>query len=493
MTRKTPMPHHYRDEIPLLPGANGFLGHAQAIRNDRFTLFETIANTQRDMNLLKLGSEYVITLSGPEALREVLVHKWKSFTKSASIRVLLYPLIGNGVVTSDADVWHRSRKLMAPLFQPSYLTANADGIVQCIRQWIDGLKEGDEIDVVDEATRLTMNVVSKALFDLDTTSHAAELIGALGVVLEEVSRQAISTGLLFKSAGVDALEKLEGRLPGFLERARAGTLNTLRQPFPLPTRSSRQYREALATVHSLVDHMIAERRKSGLHRHDFLTRLLTARDEDDGATMSDKQVRDEILTLFFTGHETTAVAMTWALVSLSQRADILARVKQEVAILEGRAPSVEDLSKLPYSLRVLKEAMRLYPSVPMFDRIAKEDVEIGGHSLPRGTMLFVLPYALHRRPDIYANPHEFDPDRFLPDAEESRHRLAYLPFGAGPRICIGVHFALMEAQFALAMIMQRLTLTALPSDITPSNLAFFRPVEPFKMKIERKLEEGACA
>lgn len=478
------------EKIPLLPGGDGFLGHAQAIRNNRFALFETLANTKRDMNLLKLGTEYVVTLSGPDALREVLVQKWKSFGKTAGIRVVLYPLIGNGVVTSDEDVWHRSRKLMAPLFQPSYLTANADGIVQCIRQWIDGLKEGDEIDVVEESTRLTMNVVSKALFDLDTTSHAGELVDALSVVLEEVSRQAVSTGLLFKAAGVDSLEKLEGRVSGVFERMRATTLEKLRQPFPLPTRSSRQYRKALATVHSLVDIMIAERRKSGLQRHDFLSRLLTARDEDDGATMNDKQVRDEILTLFFTGHETTAVAMTWTLILLSQHPEIWARLKQEVAVLEGRAPTVEDLSKLPYALCVLKEAMRLYPSVPMFDRIAKEDVEIGGVALPKGTMFFLLPYALHRRPDIYGDPNKFDPDRFLPEVEESRHRLAYLPFGAGPRICIGMHFALMEAQFALAMILQRLTLTALPSDITPSKLAFFRPVEPFRMKIDRKVAEG---
>jgi len=278
-----------------------------------------------------------------------------------------------------------------------------------------------------------------------------------------------------------------------LERARAGAMDILRNPLPLPTTASRRYREALRTLYALVDRMIADRRRAAPGRADFLTKLLAARDEDDGSTMSDRQVRDEVLTLFFAGHETTAVAVTWALFMLSEHPAVQARVDEEVKALGGRVPTAADLPKLPYLLRVLKETIRLYPPAPMFDRIAKEDVEIMGYAVPRGTNIFLLPYAQHRRADLFPDPERFDPDRFLHEVEERRPRLAYLPFGAGPRVCVGMHFSLMEAQLALAMITQRVTLTPLPGQVVrPGNLASLRPDAPFLMKVTRKSPAAAA-
>lgn len=477
--------------IPLLPGAT-LTGHASEFNKDNLTLFRRVAQTERDLNRLTLFGLPAVVVSGPSALHEVLVEKWRSFGKHVGIRILLYPLAGKGLFTSDGDLWRRQRKLMAPLFQPAYLEKYAEGMVDCLQRWFNGLRDGDVIDVGHETTRLTMNIVAHALFDADTDGDARSLGQAVTTVLEDLTRQAGTGGLIAKIGVASALEDLEGRLPAVLEPVRAAALDVLRNPLPLPTPGARRFRDAIGTLDALVDRMIADRRKNGFNRPDLLSKLLAARDEDDGATMTDQQVRDEVLTLFFAGHETTAVSVLWSIYALSQHPAVAERVRAEVDALGGRTPSVADLAKLPYLKRVIKESLRLYPPAPLFDRVATEDVEIGGYKIPRGVALFFVPYALHRRPDLFPDPERFEPDRFLPEAEEGRPRLAYMPFGAGPRVCIGMHFALMEAELALAMIFQRLTLTPLPGQsMRAGRAATLRPAEPFRVKVELRPPRAA--
>jgi cytochrome P450 len=258
-------------------------------------------------------------------------------------------------------------------------------------------------------------------------------------------------------------------------------------PLRMPTQHSRELYGAFQTIQDKVQRMIEDRRSVGLTRPDLLTKLLLARDEDDGQGMSDRQLRDEVLTLFFAGHETTAVGATWAVHLLSQHPGAYQRHKDEVDSLGGRIPTIEDLPKLGFTLRVFKEALRLYPPASLFDRVAKEDVEIGGYLLPKGTTIFISPYAIHRRPDLWADPERFDPDRFLPDKEEARPRFAYLPFGGGPRICIGIHFALLEGQLLLALLSQHVRLDPRPGLVVkPSTLATIRPEPALMMRVHRR-------
>jgi cytochrome P450 len=208
--------------------------------------------------------------------------------------------------------------------------------------------------------------------------------------------------------------------------------------------------------------MIDERRRSSEAQDDFLSVLLRARDEA-GNAMSDDQVRDEALTLFVAGHETTATALSWCVYLLSQHPDVYAKAKEEVdSVLQGRSPTYADLPRLPYTLQVTKETMRLYPPGWLLNRRALRSLEIGGYAVQKGQPVMVSAYTIHRRPDYFPDPEWFDPDRFLPENEKRLPRHAYMPFGAGPRICIGNHFALMEAHLILATLLQRVGFTLVP-------------------------------
>jgi cytochrome P450 len=232
--------------------------------------------------------------------------------------------------------------------------------------------------------------------------------------------------------------------------------------------------------------MIEERRRVGSGRADLLSRLLAARDEDDGSGMTERQVRDEVVTLFVAGHETTATSTTWALHFLSRHPEAYRRWKAEAAALGGRIPTADDAPRLGYTLGVFKEALRLYPAAPALDRVAVEDVTVGGYRLPRKTMVVVCPYALHRQPHLWPDPERFDPDRFSAEAEASRPRLAWLPFGAGPRVCIGAQFAALEAQLLLAQIARRFDLE--PVDQNPVGVDFrsvLRPARPVRLRVRR--------
>jgi cytochrome P450 len=234
--------------------------------------------------------------------------------------------------------------------------------------------------------------------------------------------------------------------------------------------------------------LIAERRAGGEDQGDLLSMLLAAHDADDGSFMTDQQVRDETLTLLMAGHETTANALTWTWYVLAQHPPIYARLREEVdRVLRGRTPTAADLQSLPYSLQVLKESMRLYPPVPLVVREASCPVEIGGYSFPSGTRFIVSPYTLHRRPDLFADPERFDPDRFAPAAEARLPKGAYVPFVSGPRNCIGNNFALMEGQIVLATLAQRVHFSLVPGQrIVREALITLRPRDGIRMRVERR-------
>jgi cytochrome P450 len=235
-------------------------------------------------------------------------------------------------------------------------------------------------------------------------------------------------------------------------------------------------RAAVDTIDARIARMIADRRAAGLHRNDLLTQLLRARGDGDGATMSDRQVRDQAVNLFIGGHETTATGIAWAIHELAKAPATYARVQAEADRFAGRTPTREELPQLSTCMRVFKESLRMYPPVYAYGRQALTEVSIGGYDVPAGTAVLASAYGLHHNPAVYPNPERFDPDRFAPEADAARHRSAWVPFGNGPRICIGNHFGLLEGQLVLAALSHRVQFEARPgADVHPEPAATLRP------------------
>jgi cytochrome P450 len=443
--------------IPVLSGATLF-GHTQEIERDSIGLLRRINREQRDIVQLRVFTRPLIFINSPELIHEVLVEKARCFDKSAGLRMSLYPLAGEGLFTSRGELWKRQRRLMAPLFQPAQIAPFTRAMGECASRVIDRWKEGAVIDVAREMTRITMGVVGKTLFDSDTMDEADELGEALTVALEWANRETTSFFLVLRAILLDQLHKLPEGLPAPALRAEEAVERLLHDPPRLPTERNKKLEKALSTLEHKMQQMIEERRAAGLVKDDLLTTLLRARDQDDGQTMSDRQVRDEALTLFVAGHETTANALSWSFHLLAQHPEALAQLEAEADALPEAPTSADALPRLPFALQVFKESMRLYPPLHLLGRQALEEVVIGHHTIPRGVIVLMSPYSIHHRPDLHPDPERFDPARFTKEAEEKRHRLAYLPFGGGPRVCIGNHFAMMEGQLVLATIARRFRL-----------------------------------
>jgi cytochrome P450 len=335
----------------------------------------------------------------------------------------------NGLFVSEGAFYRRQRKLMAPCFQPRHIASYADTIVSYAGRIMQEWEDGAVIDMNHSMIRFTMSIIGKVLFDTDFLSETDEL-GA-----------AINTGL-------------------------AHAVRTLTSPFTLPlsipTPYNRRVRQATRLVEARLRQMIEERRKSPGERNDLLSLLLQARD-DEGQPMSEQQLIDECLTLFTAGHETTAAALAWTWYLLCKHPKSYQKLQQEVdQVLQGRLPTYADLPRLPYCLQVFKETMRLYPPAPGILREALHDTVIDGYRVPKGATLMISPYMLHRRGDYFPEPESFQPERFTPEQEKLLPRSAYIPFSAGPRICIGNHFALMEGQLLIAAIAQHALFSLVP-------------------------------
>jgi len=304
-------------------------------------------------------------------------------------------------------------------------------------------------------TKLTLAIAGKTMFNADLENEASELGEALTLANRHVNDQ------------ISALLPL---------------------PIGWPTPKYRRVRQAVERLNRTVYRIIAERRASGQDPGDILSMLLDAEEEGSGSKMNDREVRDETMTLFLAGHETTANALAWTFYLLSRHSDIDARLRSEVdRELGGRTPGLQDLPRLPYVLQVFKEAMRLYPPAYIIGRQAIREVTIGPHRLPPGTTVFINIYGMHRRADYFPHPETFDPERFQPEAEKQMVRSSYIPFGGGPRNCIGSQFALLEGHLVLATLAQRVTFEApSPRVIEPEPLITLRPTGGVPLVVRRR-------
>lgn len=373
----------------------------------------------------------------PDHYKQILQDNNRNYTKMPHPSLaLLRPVIGNGLLTSDGEFWRRQRRLAAPAFHrkriasfAGTMTAAADTMLE---NWQALVKDGRPLDINEAMMHLTLEIVGKTLFSIDLTREADTVGEAFSVVNEEVARL---TGIPFADIGL--------KLP-FLPSTRTINKNT-------------------AVLTEVVNGIIQERRQSGLETEDLLGMLMSARDEETGEGMSDQQLHDEVMTIMLAGHETTAVSLAWTFYLLSEHPAVREALEAEVdQVLNGRLPTIEDVPNLTYTTMVLEESMRLYPPAYAIARWGNKPDEVGGYATPANAVITMSPYVTHRHPDFWDDPERFDPQRFTPERKAERPRYAYLPFGGGPRQCIGNNFAMTEAILLLASIVQRYRLTLLP-------------------------------
>src|SRR5579883_506460 len=438
----------YLDGAPLI-------GNLLEFRNHRLEMLLRLAR-KGDVYGFRFGPFPTVVFNKPEHIQSILVEHAYDFDKGLAIHNTFRPAIGDGIFSSEGDFHRHQRKLMAPPFQPRHIVSYGDIMMhygELIQQtWADG----STIDIDQQMTNLTMSIIGKALFDADVFSEADELGAAMTTTLEHISQ---------------------------------GLTTLFRPPYNWPLPRYRRARKAIGILRSRIQRFIDERRNDPRERNDFLSILLRARD-DDGNPMSDGQLMAECLTLFGAGHETTATALTWTWYLLCQHPDHYQKMQQEVdSVLQGRTPTYADLANLPYCLQVLKESQRLYPPAYVFFRRALRDIEIGGYHLPKDQAILFAPYILHRREEYFPDPERFDPERFTPERERQLPRYAYMPFGAGPRICIGMHFSMMEGHLLLAALAQRVSFTLVPGqkiEPDPIHHLTIRPSKGINVVVHRR-------
>lgn len=463
------------DDLPRIPNVS-WLGAFGRTTRERLAMQRQLAAATTPLVRGRILHIPLVLPASPDACHEILVTKAKSFEKSPGLRVLLHDLAGQGLFTSEGDLWKRQRKLMAPIFTPLALTQFAAAMRETAERSSRAMQPGQPLDLAHETTRIAMTVVGRALFGTDTFDEADALGAALTTALGWVNGVLASPSLVAHVIALDVTRALanksSGRVRDTLQRIHA----TFQSPMLVPGSRSRELLAAVALMDARIQEMIDERRKDDVVRTDLLSRLLDARDADDGVTMTDKQVRDEVVTLFVAGHETTATSLAWAMYLLARHPDILAKVVAEADAFADTPPDRFDPEQLALTTRVFRETLRLYPPLMMFPRRTLEPVEICGTELPARQLVFVSAWAQHRRADVWPDPDRFDPDRFLPHEEAKRPKGSYLPFSAGPRFCIGMHFAMMEGPIVLATLLRRHRFEIDPSkEIEPDDFATLRP------------------
>lgn len=428
--------------VPTIPGVPGLplIGNLLQFSTDRLALQEAAARTG-PIARVQLAHIPVYIVSDADLAHEVFVDRAASFAKSAGLE-FLKPLLGEGLLTAEGDVHRRHRKLLAPAFAPKRLAAYGKVMVEETRKQVSRWRDGMRVDLSAEMMEMTLAIAGRTMFGADVRADA-----------DQVAR-GLELGMHAQVASLKSPIRL-----GY--------------QWPLPRHL--QMRKAVKLLDEIVFRLIREGRARGTDAGDVLSILLLARDEEDGTALTDAQVRDEVMTLLLAGHETTANALTWAFYELGRNPAVLVKLTEEVDALGDRELTTADLPQLPYTLAVLEETMRLHPPAYMTGRQALVPIDLGGHQLPAGSIVAINIRGIHRRADYFPAPLTFRPERMLPDEKKQRPRHHYLPFGAGPRVCIGQHFALMEGQLALATIVQEAQLDVVHRTVTPEPLVTLRP------------------
>lgn len=407
------------------PGPKGLpvVGNLFAYSRDPLGFLSRCSREYGDVVRLGFPGPPAYLISHPDGVEHVLVKNNKNFVRDRYTRAEL-AILGDGLLVNEGDSWRRQRRLAQPAFHRRRVEAFGETMVSFTERMLDGWRDGDILDVHAEMMRLTLEIVAKTLFDTDISREAEGVGRSMEAIMARSSDQGSSV---------------------FLRML----------PDSVPTPGNLAYRRATRRLDGIIDALVEERRRSGADAGDLLSMLLHAEDED-GRGMSDRQLRDEAMTIILAGHETTAIALSWTWHLLGTHPEVEARLLAELEeVLGGRAPTVEDMPRLRYADAVIKESMRLYPPAWAVGREAVGDCEIGGYHVPAGAQLFISQYVVQRDGRFFDDPGSFDPERWTDGRTEDLPPYAYFPFGGGPRMCIGSGFAKMEAMLLLATVAQR--------------------------------------
>jgi len=406
------------------------VGNAFEPRGDPIGYFTKCIRKYGDIVFLRFLGVPLCLLNRPDCIESVLVTQHNNFEKSKDYRALRR-VLGNGLLTSEGEFWRRQRKLVQPAFHHERIAAYTEVMVAYTERMLASWKDGQGLDVHEAMMRLTLDIVAKTLFDTDVSREAEDVGAALQFLMGKFMRQAAFAFLL---------------------------------PASIPIPTTRRLRRAVGQLDKVIYEIIRRRRASGTMSGDLLSVLLQAQD-DEGLSMTDRQLHDEIMTLFLAGHETTANALSWTWLLLGQHPEVEEKLVEELQrVLGGRAPTASALPRLTYTEMVLREAMRLYPPVWVIGRRALAPFRMGNYELPAETNVVMSQLITHRDAKYFPEPERFDPDRWRPNDPRnlSLPRFAYFPFGGGPRVCIGAGFSMMEAVLLLATIAQKFKLTLVP-------------------------------
>jgi cytochrome P450 len=407
------------------------VGNAFEPRGDPIGYFTKCIREYGDIVFLRFLGVPLCLLNRPDCIESVLVTQHNNFEKSKDYRALRR-VLGNGLLTSEGEFWRRQRKLVQPAFHQERIAAYTQVMVAYTERMLASWKDGKGLDVHEAMMRLTLDIVAKTLFDTDVSREAEDVGAALQFLMGKFMRQAAFAFLL---------------------------------PASIPIPTTRRLRRAVGQLDKVIYEIIRRRRASGTMSGDLLSVLLQAQD-DEGLGMTDRQLHDEIMTLFLAGHETTANALSWTWLLLGQHPEIEDKLVEELRrVLGGRAPTASALPRLTYTEMILKEAMRLYPPVWVIGRRALAPFRMGNYELPAETNVVMSQLITHRDAKYFPEPERFDPDRWRPNDPRNLAlpRFAYFPFGGGPRVCIGAGFSMMEAVLLLATIAQHFRLALVPS------------------------------
>jgi cytochrome P450 len=445
---------------PRVPEGRGNLRQSLREMRENALSAHPPENFSADIIVQRILWRRMFIINEPNAIKHIVLDNAANYTKSEVGRRILEPGLGRGLLTSEGETWRRHRRIMAPAFDPRSVAGYAGimtGVTADLLASWDALPEPREIDAAAAMMHVTLHIISQAMFSSDSKEIAE--------VIEKGVNQYQS---LVRPSVLDLLH-----VPQWLTRLIA----------PLPTEG------IFDEFDKKVDRLLTERgRQPDAEPKDLLARLIAARDTETGGGMTPKEVRDQVVTIFMAGHETTSQALSWTWYLLSQHPAAEKKLHDELdAVLGGRPPRYEDIANLRYTRMVIEESMRLYPPAHTFGRQPIKPDEVLGYRIPAGAEVLVMPWLLHRKPSLWDNPERFEPERFSPERVAARPRFAYLPFGAGPRICIGAVFAMTEAVLILATIAQCYRLRLKPGYLVePQGLITLRPRYGLRMTLERR-------
>ena len=442
-------------ELPLPPGPPLWTG-IQDYWQGPPQYFEKLAQTYGDVVRWR-GMFTLYTINNPDYVRQILTQDYPRFIKDTIDYRVIAQSLGKGLVTSEGAFWQQQRKLMQPIFT----NRNVNGFdtiinamtAQMLQRW-EQRSPATTIWLDREMGHVAFQIVSRALFGADIDHCSDEIVEILKVI-----------------------------------NTNSQTLRAMLRLLPwLPVPSNRHFLRTKNQLDQIVYGLIERRRKQGVGNNDMLDRLLAAQDAETGKGMSEIQLRDEIVTLLLAGHETTGTAIAWTLYLLSQHSQIEAQLVAELdSVLSGTPATSGDLARLPYLKQVMQESLRLYPPIWAIARQNTEPLELGGYRIPPKSYLVMPIYSLHRHPDYWPDPEKFDPDRFAPQREASRHSYCYLPFSAGPRTCIGANMAMLEIQLVLAQVLQRFRVTPVAGHpVEPVAEITFKPRYGLAVRVEAR-------